>query len=126
MALKMSSSGIAAQEVGGKWPWQHWGVCVAAVAVGLVAQRCQAFWGTLHPAEGCCSSSHCSPGTLQLLPQELFGFAAEMTVLGQPCAVGPAASATCDGRAEDGRGLRSSRRALGTLGVMAVLPWCPG
>lgn len=136
-AFKMSSTpGLQHRRREGSGLGSTWGVHVAGVAAGLVAQQCVAVqrgaswcWalrGPLHPAEGHCSSSHCSPGTCQLLLQELFGFAAEIAVLGKPCAMGPAASATSDGCAKDGRGLRGSRRALETLGMVAVLPCCPG
>lgn len=93
-ALKTSStSGLQCRREGSDLG-SAWAVCVAVVAARLVAQWCVAAWrgasrgsafrGPLHPAGGHCSSSRCSPGTRQLFPQELFGFAGEITVLGKP------------------------------------------
>lgn len=93
-SLKMSSTSRLQCRREGSGLGSTWGIHVAVVAARLVAQwcvaawrgasRCSAFQGPLHPAGGRCSSLRCSPETCQLLPQEPFGFAGEITALGKP------------------------------------------
>lgn len=92
-------------------------VALCCVSVLKGASWCSSCRGLLHPAGGCCSSSHCSAGTC-VVPQELFGFTEEITVLGQPPAP---VSAISDGCAKDRRGLRGQQECSGD-------PWgggCP-